>query len=310
MTLLERTWAVVVGWNSRETLSRALESLVDGGVAASRTVLVDNASTDGSPAEARGRFPDLVVIQNARNLGFGAAANQGAREALARGARAVFFLNDDAWLEPGALPTLAAVLAGNPRVGAVGPRILFPGPPARVWAAGGVLGGANLSTLRGNGRPDGARWQDTVAVDYVPGCALLARAELLEELDGFEEAYFAYMEDVELGVRSARSGWLALCVGEASCRHDASRSTGRGYSARRKYMNGVNAIHFLRTHGRPVDWARLVVLDVLVLPFAWIAGLPRGRGRAVLAKGLGMLHGALGRRVVAERLEPGGTALW
>ena len=75
-------------------------------------------------------------------------------------------------------------------------------------------------------------------------------------------------------------------------------------------MNGVNAVHFLRRHGRARDWVRLAVFDVATLPFAWLAGVVRGRGRAVAAKALGLWHGALGRRVRAELLEPGGTFLW
>jgi len=308
---LERTWAVVVGYNGGEDLPRCLGSLLDQGLAPERIALVDNASRDGSPARARERAPGIVVLQNPENRGFGAAANQGARRALEGGAEAVLFLNDDAWLPPGNLAPLVELLVANPRVGLVGPRIVLPGAPARLWAAGGLRGtGPNLSTLRGHGRLDGPRWQETVAVDYVPGCALVARREVLEVLGGFEESYFAYMEDVELGVRAARAGWLCLCVGSSLCVHAASRSTGGGYNARRKYMNGVNAVRFLRRHGTPADWLRFGLFDVASLPFVGLVGLARGRGRAVLAKGLGIAHGLAGRTVRREVLEPGGTPLW
>ena len=311
MSALERTWAVVVNYNGGEDLSRCLGSLLDQGLAPERVVVVDNASRDGSLARARERLRGIVALENAENRGFGAGANQGARRALEGGAEAVVFLNDDAWLPPGSLSPLVELLAANPRVGLVGPRVVLPGEPARLWAAGGLRGsGPNLSTLRGHGRADGPRWQGTVAVDYVPGCALVARRDVLEALAGFEESYFAYMEDVELGVRAARAGWLSLCVGSCVCVHAASRSTGGGYNARRKYMNGVNAVHFLRRHGTPADWLRFGLFDVASLPLVWLLGIARGRGRAVLAKGLGIAHGLAGRTVGREVLEPGGTPLW
>ena len=75
-------------------------------------------------------------------------------------------------------------------------------------------------------------------------------------------------------------------------------------------MKGVNSIWFLRRHAGALQWASFVVCDVLTLPFAWIAGLPQGRGRAVLAKGLGIVDGLRGRRVRPEMLAKGGTILW
>jgi len=170
--------------------------------------------------------------------------------------------------------------------------------------------GPNLSRLLGYRQPDGPRWRQVLAVDYIPGCALLARRAVLEEVGLFEEAYFAYMEDVELGLRASQAGWGVWCVGDVACEHAPSSSTGGGYSARRKYMNGVNSVHFLRRHGTAGRWMTFALWDVLLLPLVWLAGLPRGRGRAVAAKALGIWHGMQGRHITARDLEPGGTLLW
>lgn len=305
------TAAVVVAWNSGDSLARAVASLVEAGITPGRIVVVDNASRDGAVGGAEADHPGLVVLRNPVNAGFGAAANQGATAALDGGADQVLFLNDDAWFPPGELSRLCAVLESNPRLGLVGPRVLLPGDPPRVWAAGGLRGGGpNLSTLRGHGRPDGPAFEESVGVDYLPGCALLVTRAAWEDLGGFEESYFAYMEDVELGVRAHAAGWQPLCVGQSRCFHEASSSTGGGYTARRKYMNALNGVHFLRSHGRPGEWVRFALLDVLALPLVWLIGLLSGRGRAVTAKGLGIWHGLIGRRMSPELLEPGGTALW
>lgn len=308
---LSDTWAVVVNWNGgAEPNRRCVASLLEAGLPPERVVFVDNASRDGSREATAAAFPGLTGVANARNEGFGAAANLGARLALEGGAGAVLFLNNDASLAPGCLERLGAVLASSARVGAVGPRVRHTDGPD-LWAAGGVLAfGPNLSVLRGHGELDGERWTETVAVDYVPGCALLARASALEEVGLFDEAYFAYLEDVDLGARLARAGWGQLCVGDALCEHAGSSATGGGYSARRKYLNGLGSWRFLRAHGTPGRWASFWLCDVLPLPLALLAGLPRGRATAVLAKGLGLVHGLRGRVASAETLEPGGTPLW
>lgn len=308
---LASTWAVVVNWNGgAEPNRRCIKSLVESGLPAERIVFIDNASTDGSPEATLAAFPGLAKIANSRNEGFGVAANQGARLAMQGGASAVLFLNNDALLHSGTLAHLVAVLAGNRRVGALGPRVLRAGVD-EIWAAGGVFTfGPNLSALRGHGSPDRETLQGTVAVDYVPGCALLTRAEALDGVGLFDEGYFAYLEDVDLGQRMAGSGWLQLCVGDVACEHAGSSATGGGYSPQRKYLNALGSWRFLRRHGTRARWLAFWGYDVLLLPLALLVGVPRGRARGVLAKGLGILHGALGRRATAETLEPGGTSLW
>jgi len=204
-----------------------------------------------------------------------------------------------------------AALAAESSIGVLAPRFLYPGNPPRVWSAGGMLTWRqNLSTLLGQGRPDGPEWRAVRDVDYVAGAAMLVRRAVFEPVGFLEADYFAYMEDVDFCLRTRRAGFRVVSLGEVHCVHAASSATGGGYSARRKYMTGVNSVHFLRKYGAPRHWLRFLVFDVLPLPFLWLAGLTRGRGRAVAAKALGILHGLQGRRVTAERLLPGASRLW
>jgi len=304
-------FAVVANWNGGAENLECLRSLREQGLPEGNVVFVDNGSSDGSLALVRAKHPGLRVIENKSNLGFGEAANQGALRALDLGARAVFFVNNDAVVPPGTLARLAAELEARPRAGIVGPRVLYKADPARVWCAGGELTWRqNLSTLRGHLEPDGPRWRETRAVDYVPGCALLARKELLTQVGMFDAQYFAYMEDVDLCLRARRGGFEVWLVGEVAVLHATSQATGGGYNPRRKYMMGVNSIWFLRRHAHAGHWLRFVVFDVLSLPFLWLAGLFRGRGRAVAAKALGILDGLRGKRVTAEAIREGAGWLW
>ncbi len=308
------TWAVVVNWNGgREQNLACLRSLVGQGIDAARIVFVDNGSTDGSRQDVAGALGGLVHLDNDANLGFGEAANQGARRALEGGAEAVFFVNNDLRFDDATacLTGLEQTLRSGPRVGMVGPRILFDDARGLVWCAGGRLDfRQNLSTLLGHKRPDGPRWRESGPVDYIPGCALLVSRECLQDVGLFDAAFFAYMEDVDLGLRARRRNWSVLLRGDLCALHAPSSSTGGGYGARRKWMQGVNSIRFLRLHGGPTHWLRFVVFDVLTLPVALVLRGGRGESAGVVAKAKGLLDGLMGRRVTAEALEPGASRLW
>lgn len=311
---VEGLFAVVVNWNGgTEQNLVCVRSLVEQGVPEGRIVFVDNASVDGSREAVDGAHPRLVRIDNGSNLGFGEAANQGAELALERGASAIVFVNNDLRFpsEERTLEVLVRALALDAGLGAVGPRVLFDDGTERVWCAGGRIDHRqNISTLLGNGEPDGPDWRRTFDVDYVAGCALVVRADVLRSVGLFDASYFAYMEDVELGKRIRAAGHAVRTVGEVRAYHAPSSATGGGYGAQRKWMQGLNSVRYLREHGGVREWARFAAFDVLSLPIVLAARSRRGEGRAALAKAKGIWDGLLGRRVTAEGLRPGASRLW
>lgn len=310
----EELYAVVVNWNGgAEDNRRCLASLEAQGLRRSRIVVVDNGSDDGSREVIDAEFPGLLRIDNAENLGFGEAANQGARLAVERGAAAVIFVNNDLRFpedEP-VLSGLCGALDDDENLAAVGPRVLHDDGSDRIWCAGGRLDyRQNLSTLLGFGEPDDPRWQRDADVDYIVGCAAMVRREVIESVGLFEASYFAYMEDVELGLRMRNAGWGVRTIGRLRAFHAPSSATGGGYGARRKWMQALNSVRFLKTHGKSIHWLRFMVFDVLTLPPLILVRAIRGDVRPGLAKARGLWDGILGRRVTARALEPGASRLW
>ncbi|QDU68023.1 glycosyltransferase family 2 protein [Engelhardtia mirabilis] len=306
-----RIFAVVVNWNGGAANLPCIASLLDQELEPEEIVFIDNASVDGSLERVLERYPALTVVRNDTNEGYGHGCNRGVAIALDRGADAVFLVNNDVQVPRGALRRLEQYLVEHEDVGIVGPRVLYEKEPDLVWAAGGMLTfRENLSTLRGHRQPDGEPWQATTAVDYVAGCALLARRSVYEQLEGLDGDLFAYHEDVDFCVRAVEQGFGVVCLGPVHVFHDAHTSTGGGYNPRRKYMMAVNTPWFLRRHGTPVRWLRFLVYDVLTWPLVLLRSLFRGEARGAIAKALGTWHGLRGRRVTAEVLEPGGTFLW
>lgn len=306
-----RIVAVVANWNGGEENLECVRSLLAQGLAQRDVVFVDNASTDGSCAAVKRAFPGLSIVENATNLGFGEASNQGARLAIERGANAVFFANNDLTLERGVLERLARSLDADAELGIVGPRVLYKHPSDTVWCAGGVLTWRlNVSTLLGHREKDGPAWREHRTVDYVPGCALLARRATLEQIGLFDASYFAYMEDVDLCLRAKSAGWKVEIEGEVAAWHTSAGATGGGYNPRRKYMMGVNSVWFLRRHAGFAQWLSFFFFDVATLPLLCLVSALRGHGRAALAKGKGILDGLLGKRVTATSIAEGASWLW
>jgi GT2 family glycosyltransferase len=312
MTLEHRgLCAVVTNWNGGAQNLDCVASLIAEGFAPEQIVFVDNGSKDGSLELVRGAHPDLCFLENETNEGFALGSSMGAERALEAGCEAVFFVNNDVTLLSGCIEPLISVLNEEPRVGLVGPRVLYQRERSKVWSAGGrVAWRSNVLTLLGHGQNDSPEWELEREVDFVCGCALLVRREVMEEVGGFQPEWFAYFEDADLGVRARREGWSSRVVGRAACLHDASASTGGGRSPRRKYMMGVNSVWFLRAHGSPARWLSFVLFDVFTLPLSLLFGLFTGEAKGALAKALGILAGLSRRRVTADKIEAGAGPLW
>jgi N-acetylglucosaminyl-diphospho-decaprenol L-rhamnosyltransferase len=206
--------AVVVAYDAGDHLVACVDALVAPGPdAPDEVVVVDNASRDGSPDRIEGRHPAVQLVRAGANLGYARAANLGIAAATAP---IVAVINCDAVLEP---PGAAAVLArfDDPGVGAVGPRIVdVTGthyPSARSMPHAWV---AALHGLVHPFRPDN-RWtrayrqtdlDPAVArpVDWVSGAAVWLRRRALDDVGGWDERYFMYVEDVDLCWRLRRAG--------------------------------------------------------------------------------------------------------
>jgi N-acetylglucosaminyl-diphospho-decaprenol L-rhamnosyltransferase len=210
----QRVGAVVVNYNSAAHLEVCLASLASEGVAA--TVVVDNGSRDGSPAVARAA--GATWLETGANVGYGRAANAGARHPAVARLPWLLVCNPDVEITPGSVATLAATLEADETLGVVGPRISNPDgtlyPSARVFpdlldAAGHGLIGLVAPRNRFTRRYRLLDWDHArlARVDWVSGACLMARRRAWEDVGGFDPRYFMYLEDVDLCWRLGRAGW-------------------------------------------------------------------------------------------------------
>ena len=226
---------IIVNWNRRELLRACLESVRRQAEAEFEIIVVDNGSTDGSAeaAESCG----ARVIRNRENRGFCAANNQGIQ--AARG-EFIALLNNDAEAEPGWLAALARAFRA-PEIGMAASKILVYEEPARIDKAGHLIYPDGQNRGRGTGAVDRGQFDRVEECLWPDGCAAMYRKRMLEQVGGFDEDFFAYGDDAELGLRARIAGWKCLYIPDAVVRHHRGATLGLG-SARRLILIERNRV--------------------------------------------------------------------
>jgi GT2 family glycosyltransferase len=206
---------VVVNWNRKELLRACLASLAQQTGVEFETIVVDNGSTDGSAEMAEREF-GRRVIRNAENRGFCAANNQGI--AAARG-EFIALLNNDAEAEPGWLAALERACSKRTDVGME--------DPGRIDKVGHLIFPDGQNRGRGSGTEDRGQYDREEEVLWPDGCAAMYRKRMLESIGGFDEDFFAYGDDAELGLRARIAGWKCVYTPEAVVRHHRGSTLGK-----------------------------------------------------------------------------------
>jgi GT2 family glycosyltransferase len=210
-------------------------------------VIVNNGSTDATPLLVERDFPAFRLVSAPRNLGFGGGNNLGLR--AARG-RVLILLNDDTEVPPDWLARLAPAFERDPRVGAVGCKLLYPDRKT-IQHAGGVIHANGATNHLGYGEPDQGQYDRGYECAYVTGAALALRRKALEEVGLLDPAFWPiYFEEVDLQRRMARAGWKIWQEGTAWLVHFESQSQGLA-SPRFIYRYTRNRLRFVALNGLP-----------------------------------------------------------
>lgn len=216
--------AVIVNRDGGALLAEALDSLFAQGWPALEVILVDNASQDGSADTAAERHGGrLRVIRNARNEGFARGNNQAMEVA---GGEWVFLLNNDAVLAPDAIEEAMRAVADRPDAGMVAFRVLVYDKPHVFDSTGLLLYPDGVCRPRGWEEKDLGQYDRPDEVLAPSGSACGLRRAMLDAVGRFDESYFAYLEDLDLGMRGQLAGWKCLYVPTAVARHAKSMTSG------------------------------------------------------------------------------------
>jgi len=264
---------IIANLNGEEYLSDCLQSLSSQTFRDFEVIVVDNGSADGSLGLLKKDFPWVGVIALEKNTGFARGNNIGFE---ASSAEYVATLNNDTIADRRWLEALYEAAKTDRTIGMVASKIFLGREGREMDSAGMLIYPDGMSRQRGHGEEDNGQFDGVREVLFPSACAALYRREMLDEIGFFDEDFFSYCEDTDLGLRGRLAGWKAVLAPEAVVRHLYSQTGGR-YSE-------FKAIHVERNH----FWVLLKDLPlsyILLFPFytAWryiiqLYGLLSGRG--------------------------------
>jgi len=250
-----RCTVIVLNYNGELLLPACLDSLARQTGGDIDTVVVDNASTDGSGAMVAQKYPWARFLALDKNYGFSRANNVALCDALDRGSDYALLLNNDTFAAPDFISEMLAVIHSDPSVGAVCPKIYFADQPETLWYAGGDFSlWTGMPKHRGWKKIDRGQYDWRQEITQGTGCALLVRCSALHDVGLLDEQFWAYVEDLDWSVRFLKRGYRLKFVPRAHLWHldgaTAVKSLGSGSACIRQFLSTRNMVFLARKHVR------------------------------------------------------------
>lgn len=252
---------VVLNWNGLADTLRCIASLERQSYPNFRILVVDNGSTDGSVAALRALGGRVTLIESRENLGYTGGNNLAIREALGDDYGYIWLFNNDAVAEPDTLARLIAVCEADPGIGLASPLVRDDGDPAIIHFAGGRFD-LNAPVYEPTEDLDQARAWQTADPGRMAlwGTAMLARRALVDRIGLLDERIFAYWEDIDYSIRSARAGFRNVMVFDTAIFHAAKPTIRSPEEVKPYYFYFMtrNEILMWRKFCRPVKFLKSV----------------------------------------------------
>ncbi|MCK5123537.1 MAG: glycosyltransferase family 2 protein [Candidatus Pacebacteria bacterium] len=229
MNFQKKVHIILLNWNGKEDTLECIESLQKVEYSNYKIIIVDNNSEDDSVLAVRKKYPEIKIIENEKNLGFAGGNNVGIKYAIENDADYVLLINNDTTVEKDFLRELVEEGESNKNNGLLGPKTNYHSEPNRIWFAGGKVSWLkNKGTHLGLDEIDNGQYNEIKEVDYLTGCCLLIKREVIQKIGILAEDYFLYYEDTDFSLRAKNVGYKCVYVPKAKIYHKVSRSTKPG----------------------------------------------------------------------------------
>lgn len=256
-----RILGIIVNWNKKDFLQRLLTDLHEKPSPPFEILVVDNASTDGSPEMIRERFPQVHLHETGENLGGTGGFNAGMRWGLKSAEPYDYFwlMDNDIIVHDGALEALLAAMQTDKRIALAGSTILALEDPNRViecgarvdWNTGGLLRNAE------GPRADLEQTGDALLeADYCAACSMLARVRAIRNIGLWDPEYFIAWDDIDWGVRMKRAGYRVVGAPKSFVQHETFMDRRAKASPASTYVWDRNALYFIRRLAPPAKRAK------------------------------------------------------
>ena len=279
---MPRVSIIIVSWNALPLLQQCLPSVVATDYPDLEIILADNASTDGSAAWVRERYPTVKVVQHPENWLFCKGNNEAVPHATGS---YILFLNNDVEVPRGWLKPLVAAMERDEQVGAVQPKLLQYDDRGRfeyAGAAGGYLDRLGYPFARGrvffDTEPDEGQYDASRDIFWATGAAIMLRRSALDEVGLFDERFEMHMEEIDLCWRLQRYGYRVRSVPASTAFHIGGGTLPRG-NVQKVYYNFRNSLLMLYKNLPPSAWRRVFPQRVAFDGMAALRALTSGRPR-------------------------------
>jgi GT2 family glycosyltransferase len=261
-------YIIVLNNNRRDDTLACLASLYCGDYQNFRVILLDYDSTDGSIDAVRAKYAEVETVTLDSNLGYAGNNNVGIKIALDRGADWVFILNNDTILDPSCLSRMVDAGDADAQVGMVGPMVYHFDEPEVIQSAGGKLEKYWRPIHLGMNELDQGQFKSVRQVDWLSGCAILVRRDLVEQAGALDPDYFLYWEETEWCIRAGQAGWKIVHVPNAKLWHKGVK---RNYEPRPyiTYYMTRNYLFTLAKHKAPLFVRMFAFSNILRTLLSW-----------------------------------------
>ncbi len=258
---------IIPNHNGTAHLERLLPSISNQSVNDFEVILVDNASSDDSVKKARSIYPNIKIIELDKNYGFAGGCNRGAEAAAGE---LLFFLNSDTVLDRRCVELCPKAAINYPNAGFFQPRIMRMQNRDRLDGAGDRFVRDGRPVKVAAGKHSSALLDEMIMSPG--GAACLYRKEIFERLGGFEEDFFAYLEDVDLGLRALLAGYKGRLIPDAVVyHHGAGAASDDTYKTRA--VDRPEAVEWI-ARNKTWLWARCMPAQAIAIYAPWmLAGL-------------------------------------
>ena len=280
---------IIINWNGAQVLTHCLDAVASQTFADFETIIVDNGSEDSSIDGLEKSHPDVQVIKLGKNRGFAFANNVGVREARGKW---IGLINNDAYPDPDWLSNLMTAASGSDSAFAsFASRLIQSEDPTRLDGAGDVYHMGGLAWRRYHNRP--VQLVGRVAEEVFSPCAAAAlySRKAFSDVGGFDEEFFSYHEDVDIGFRLRLQGYRCLYVPNAIVKHVGSASLGRRSSFAIYHGHRNMVWTYLKNMPGPLFWKYLPAALLANLQFLCYYSL-KGYGRAIWKAKIDALRGS------------------
>lgn len=251
-------YIIVLTWNGKKDTLECLHSLKKVTYDNFRILVVDNASSDGTKVETEKLFPDTEYILNQTNLRFAGGNNVGIDYALDKGADYILLLNNDTTVAENFLDELVDTLTRSSNIGVVGPKMYYHSGPNHIWYAGGKIewwkGWISHIGVR---EIDNGQYDQKQETDFVSGCCILVKREVIEKIGKLDTAYYIYGEDVDWCIRASRAGFKIIYQPDAKIWHKLSVSTGGHLSWFKNWNKLKSQLRIMFRYAKWYQWATI-----------------------------------------------------